>query len=376
MKIFMWLLLLWALVPGAAAQDALPDLPVTPRVDTTEAEVRAVYALWRGYLAGPPDAVHDNPYWSAAEQAQRHAYDLTRKWTYGYEVIGIHGSVNLHQIYDIRPHVLSIDRAGDGYVIRTLYRPADPAFGTFTVQRVYARKERGAWRLFSAAPVMTRHWPRHRVGPVEFIVDPDHLFDRAKAAATAAYVDSLRATFGLHDEPPITFYLAATTEAMARAIGLDYTWDPTDGRAYPRDRLLVRGDASEWNPHEVAHAVFGAYDLAHVILEGLATYLGGSGERTFEQVAADLAQELSADATLPLDDVLRGKTNSVTLFYGTGAVLVDAVLERAGVEGLERFMEQSGTPDGVYEGLRDVLGLPQEAADAFWRTRARSYLVP
>lgn len=347
------------------------DLPVSPRVDTTQAEVAQVYDLWRAYLSAQPDSIRPSPYWSEAEQARYADFDLSRRWTYGYVTNGF----NIHDGLGIRPRVLSIEPAGDGYAVRTLYAPDDLTDfqGLYSIQRVYAQREGGEWRLSNALPVLTRSWERRRVGMIEYVFPPDHPFDESAARRAAAFADSVMGRFGLTLDGPVEYYVAPTATEMARISGLDYSWDPNDGRAYAENRQVFVGTGQEDYLHEIAHALFGPLDTAQVLSEGLATYLGGFGTRSFEEAAADTAARLQSLPDLQLSDVLRGAAPDAETYYVTGAVLVEAALEKGGPDLLRQFLALAQTPDGVYDGLREVLGVPPADAEAYWRQRVFSH---
>lgn len=110
-----WPLLSLGAQPAAEAE----TIPVqfTVRVDTTNADVGAVFRLWRDYLRSRPDSVRANPFWSEAEQRQYVDFDLSRKWVYPEP----------HLLRYFVPRVLSIEPRGDKFEIRTLYLAEGPA---------------------------------------------------------------------------------------------------------------------------------------------------------------------------------------------------------------------------------------------------------
>lgn len=370
----------WAGCALALLLGALPargqglDLPVSPRVDTTRAEIAEVHRLWRAYLSARPDSIRPNPYWSEAEQTRYGDFDLSRRWTYGY----VTGGFRVHDGLRIRPRVLSIEpdpQAGGAYSIRTLYAPDDlDGFqGLFSVQRIYAHPEGGAWRLSNALPVLTRSWARRRAGLIEYVAPPEHVFNEAAVRRAATFADSVASRFGLRADRPVEYYVAPTASEMARILGLDYSWDPNDGRAYPENRQVFVGTGREDYLHEIVHALFGPLDAVPLLSEGLATYLGGFGDQPFAQAAAAAAESLREHPALAFADVLGGQVPSAQLLYVSGAALVEAVLGHGGPDALRRFLAVGTTPEGVYAGLAEVLGVPRAEADAFWRSRLRAH---
>ncbi|MEX2399240.1 MAG: hypothetical protein WD423_00615, partial [Rhodothermales bacterium] len=191
---------------------------MSPRIDTTEVNVGDIYRLWGAYLNARPDSVRANPYWSEIEQDDLGDFDLSRRWLYGYTIPGVG---NLHATFGIRPRLLSIEQKRGAYVIRTLYAPDDlDGFqGLYSIQRVYAKREGGAYRLFNALPEATREWRRRRLGLLEYVFPPEHRFDENRATAAAVFADSIRTVFDLKVEEPIEYYVAPNVSEMARILG-------------------------------------------------------------------------------------------------------------------------------------------------------------
>lgn len=72
MKKFSLSVILLSILISTANSQELIDLPLAPRVDTTNTEVKAVVELWQKHLSNQPDQIYENPYWS--EQQSKH-YD-------------------------------------------------------------------------------------------------------------------------------------------------------------------------------------------------------------------------------------------------------------------------------------------------------------
>ncbi|WP_143815387.1 hypothetical protein [Longibacter salinarum] len=344
-------------------------MPIAPRVDTTDADVKQVYQLWRSYLRSRPDSVYDNPHWSEEEKERYADFDISRRWTYGYEV----GGRSIHETYGLKPRVLSIERQDSLYAIRTLYAPDDLAHAQeiYSLQRVYAGKENGAWKLYNALSVRTKDWNRARAGALRYIYPPGHTLNEKAAERSAAFVDSLEQAYDLPETEPITYYVARSYDEMARISGLDYAWDGNDGRAYLVNRQIFVGTASASYPHELVHMVFADYDLHPLISEGLATYLGGIGDQSFHELVADVDQRVQQN-DLTLERMISGRGVRARTRYVGGAVLVKAA-DEDGNETLTTFLSLANSKSGIFEAMEQVLGVEREEASGFWQQKLREY---
>ncbi|PAU95524.1 hypothetical protein CK503_00215 [Aliifodinibius salipaludis] len=99
------LIIIFCFLNGNAQE--LIDLPIAPRVDTTDVEVKKVYKLWQKHLSNQPNNIYDNPYWSEQQKEKWSDYDISRRWTYGYE---LSNGMNVHSAFGLKPRVLSIEK--------------------------------------------------------------------------------------------------------------------------------------------------------------------------------------------------------------------------------------------------------------------------
>lgn len=122
-------------------------LIVQPGIDTTDSQIKQVVNLWRNYLASNPDSLYDNPYWSNKEKKEYKAFDFLRT---GYEGNAIYKGFS--------PVLSNVAPENDGYYeIKT-------AFISFCykqllcIANVYAKEEKGRYKLFNALTINTKNW--------------------------------------------------------------------------------------------------------------------------------------------------------------------------------------------------------------------------
>lgn len=356
----------------AQAPQELIDLPMAPRVDTSHAEVKQVYQLWRSYLSAQPDSIYDNPYWLEAEKERYTDFDISRRWTYGYTLAS---GRNAHEVFGLSPRVLSIEEDEDGlYAIRTLYAPdTSKPYEIYSLQRVYADQKNGKWKLRNALSILTEDWERIRVGSLRYVYPPGYDFDREKAERSAAFIDSLEQKFDLPETEPITYYIGRDYNEMAKICGLDYGWDGNTGRAYYENRQIFVGTASERYPHEIAHIVVGGeYELHPLISEGLATYLGGFGKRSFQELVGPVADRVGKKG-LTLEDMFGGQGMKPGTYYAGGAVLVKAIHEEGGRKTLTSFLSRAESESAVYEALSELIAIERSEAGQWWKSKLMEY---
>src|SRR5574341_40834 len=183
------LVLLLAPIDGLGqAQQITPSMTV--RVDTTKAEIREVLRLFENYLNSRPDSLYANPFWSEKDKSRRHDFYSARAWIYSSKDI----------LYAFPPRILSVEKEGQYYVIRTLYYQEGlegPYSGSnpWAVQRLYAGKENGEWRLFDPLYIITSQWPRRQIGKINYIYSPNHSFNQELAQKQADFIDSVTQIF-------------------------------------------------------------------------------------------------------------------------------------------------------------------------------------
>lgn len=360
---------------GAAQQRPSTDKPQLHLgwgVDTTQAPVGEIFAVWHAYLADRPDSLHSSTYWLAEEQERFPDFDLTRQWIYRGATWFTWMRVT---VLDIAPAASREDE----YVIRTLFAVVDPqddAIRPFGLARVYAVQENDRWALANALFRRTDGWQVAHVGPITYVYPPSYAFDHGRAEKAAAFVDSLATSFAVPALRNIDYYVARSSGELSWIIGLDYAIPGTTGRTYAANRLVL-STLGEFHAHELVHVVLEpiapAASAPGFLVGGVATWLGGAMGKTFPEVMQEFAVRVASDTALTLDAVIHGRPEATGALRQVGAVLCQLAYERAGTEGVKELLATGRSGDEILATLERVLGVSSTELDRVWRTTVLAY---
>ncbi len=342
MALFIW--------PQAYAQAPTIDLTIHSRVDTTKQEIKEIVTLWVNYLTSKPDSIYDNPYWNEEEKKKYEDFDFTRSSMYQMP--------SAHLLANYKPTILSIEKEGDSYAIRTLFN-ADGMEGMYRkynpwcITRLHAVKENGAWKLKNALPIITKSWDRKTIGKINFIYSHEHQFNEALAQKANRFCDSIVSKFQFPDWKPFDFYITTSGDELGKLLGFDFFFAGyTTGKGLNDKRILLSGLASEWYPHEFIHLIVEDKKRHWIVEEGFATWIGGANQKQFEEMAVTLAENLAENDTVTFDDILSRKWGwQFNAYYATGAIVCQMVYDKGGLNSVKRLLD---TPQGDNE-LKKVL---------------------
>jgi hypothetical protein len=327
--------------------------------------VAEIYRAWSDYLLSDPVRRSPTPHWSAAEQAQWRAYDLTA----GIAYKGFGATV-----LDIRP---AAAESSAEYVVKTLFAgtSSDGAVRPVALTRVYAVRENGTWVFANALPRHTRDWQRVPVGPITYVVEPGLHVDGKRAQQAIAFADSVATAFGVPKLDELTYYIASSPESLHRAMGIDWTFGGQGhGYAMQANRMILSGDAvfREDNRHELVHFLLTpivSEGRTHgLVSEGLATWLGGSVGRYYPALLEEYAAYLRAHPEVTLGSILAGDSPDRG-WNPAGAVLIHMVYERGGTAALEELLRSGRRVEDLQTTVSRLLGSSWEEIAARWRDR-------
>ena len=352
------------LVAGAAGGQVIPGLPpqmlALPRPDSAISKAWVSYLEWK---EGQPDrnAQVASPLWAPAEQVRWPQYDLAGQ------------AVPDHAMRE----VLSLGARGNVYRIVTRFTATDRSSSHACADKsvdvtTYATKVNGQWLLSNAILQNTDTWFHANVGVITFYVDPALKYDVVRARHAAAFVDTVATLLKVPKPRDIVYYVTSTMDVACEIQGVTRSvkLGPVGGFASAQNRMVFSGNPTlgEAYLHELAHVVvaplLGANSTV-LALEGIATWLGGSGTRDFIAVEHDLGDYLRAHPKASLDSIFDANQAEV---IPAGGVLSAMIFERAGSSGLKRFL-QAGSFAEVRTVLASVMGQPWQAIAADWRER-------
>lgn len=366
---------------AAAAQQPLRVVPGWG-VDTTGAgawneasnasDVREIFRRWAEYLRSNPRAQEPSTLWSAAEQREWRAYDLSASIAYQ----GVPATV-----LDIRP---AVPGSTDEYVVKTLFAAvAGPGRDVkpIALTRVYTIRENGQWVFSNALPRLTRDWARQTVGPITYVIEPGYPFDAARAAGAVRFADSVATVFDVPGLRDVTYYVTSSPDQVHRLMGVDWTFGGLGyGYASPWNRQIFTGDPAlgEAYRHELVHVVLGPLfsdgRAPPLVGEGVATWLGGSLGRDFATVMADYAAFLRAHPGITLDSLLSANTDLGT--RPGAAALALLVYERGGIPAVKELIGAGRGEDALRAALTSLLGVDWATVGALWHARVLAFGAP
>lgn len=361
---------------GAPAIVAGYELDTTfammPNADTTS--LKAVWSLWRDYLAARIGG-HERPdLWHEGERAKWPEYDLTAFQAFQSFV---RASVTVLSIRPPHPGTR------DTLLIRTLISrlATDSLRGSEAVRpialtRVYAVRTPAGWRLSNAFDHFTSGWRRVRHGSITFLYSPDSHADPTRGKSAARFVDSLARVFQLPPPRDLLYVVTPTAEEAYRVMGFDYaiTGSVTAGKTFVSNGLLFAGDArlGEAYFHELAHIVFAsiapADSIPFLVNEGLAIWAGGTLGQSYSQVRAAFLQFLQNHPETTLDSVVDGLAKGDV--RPAGALLCEMLFESGGASAIKVFVSELRKTN-FRRAVELASGKPWAEFSTAWLARAR-----
>ena len=337
-------------------------LLVSNRVDTTNANVEQIVALYENYLNGSPDSLYDNPYWNEHEKRDYEEYDFSR--------ISLFTGITAEQLRQIyTPFVLSVEPVGqEEYVIKVLFSNAQthPAYAgsrVWCIHKVLATLERGEWKLKNYINHLTTDWTSRDYGVIRYIYPPTHAFDSNQALKAVEFCQTIIDQYNTTYDDSFNYYLAANVDQMGELENFDYYFAGiTTGKAREGMILASRGD--EFYPHEFVHKLLKDNPKrGYIIEEGLATFLGTREDKEeYNRVMRRLAGDYLVTESYTFEEVYSNRTmwRGYPVAYPAGAAICEVVYGQAGVAGLQRLSEANTTDfTNLMNSVSEITKLPE-----------------
>jgi len=360
-------------VANARAESEL-RAELAPNPDGDRAKIHRV---WTDYLQSKTTSYGCQPsvHWTSSEQG----------------LVSVANGIQLQRCFDLtdasiwpreqRHEVLAIEPVGGSqnteYRIRARFRtdstPNGPRSRT-TIVNVYAIREGGEWKLSSALRRGTVSWRKETVGPFTYYIALGRDFSRARADSAVKFADSLATAFDVPRLKQVNYYVVESGDAMLRLYGVevDTVYGTAGGQSLPG--MIVSGDPvfAENHGHEIAHTVliplYYGKRLHLVASEGVVTWLGGTRSMRYPVVLRALRHFLAENPLATLDSVIAG--NALPMHNHGVALLSAMVHERAGVQGIRRFLDAGVTTDEFKTRVEAILGMTWVEIGSEWKRRA------
>lgn len=349
------------------------QVEIHSRADTTKTEIKQIATLWINYLNSEPDKIYDNPYWNEEEKLKYKDFDLSRSLLYQFP--------SNQLLRHFKPKILSIEKEGDHYSIRTMYsgdgleseyRKSDP----WAIQKIYAVRENNQWRLKNSLPIVIANWNKKTIGKITFIYSSNHSFSPELAEKANEFCNQVKNEFQFPEWEPFDFYITQSGDELGRLLNFDFFFAGyTTGIGMNEKRMLLSGMGSEYYPHEFIHLIVPKFDRHGLIEEGFATWKGGQGGKSFEESAKLLANELFKNDTVTFSDVIYKNWGwQYSAFYTTGAIFCNSAYEKGGVELVNELLKIPNDSEKLIEKLCLIYDIEQKDFDGFWRNETLKFL--
>ena len=356
----------------AKAQTPAPSVSISFGVDTTISEVRDIVRLTRAYLAQPDFTARSRGLWSSSPNDVRYG-DLGMEAYQGgpATIIGVTGTGPGDSVFIVKIIHGSADSTG------THLQP-------LALQRLYAVRAPGSpygWQFSSTLPRLTRGWAHSDFGRITYWYAPGITPSPAKGQQTSRFIDSVAKLFSVKAPSHLDAYLTPTVDDGIRLMGLDFLVENSGpgtgygGRGGGLGDYLILSDPrlGEAYLHEFVHAVLNPTIQSRnsVFNEGVASWLGGSGNLTPRQLYARLQEFQRSHPGVSILDVLQGTagdSEDVRAYHGTAALIADSIYRSSGIAGLKEFAKVTGRPADVIAALPNYVGGLGPDVNQWWRS--------
>lgn len=332
-------------------------------INANDENEKQIIQLWKDYLVEGKFEDKESPFWSFEDSNVPDSY----LWAVGVENIA-----NLD--YQVQCKIIGVFPVkNDYYCLKSAFTHLDNKgeIHLDVIPTVYAKKYNGKFLLVNSATYHKEILEYHKVGNISYFVHPSHKFDLKKAKFMSEFSEKTAAKFS---SKPIecTYFVANTSREIVEIWGYEYMDrmyrpEQTGGVAITNDNILYCGNNSEYYPHELIHLYTHNINnnFPHFwINEGIATYFGGSTEKSFEWHLNELKDFHKENPMFDYADIEKIGTKDIpngkhlTEFrYIIGAIIIRNIYEKYGIVGIKDALKIGDTNNDFFNFTKDKLGI-------------------
>ncbi|GAB1308590.1 hypothetical protein KH5_12730 [Urechidicola sp. KH5] len=340
-------------------------------INADDENEKLIIQLWKDYLLNGEYGDTNSPYWSFENINVPDEY----LWA-----VGINNIQN--RDYQTQCRIIGVFPVkNDYYCLKSAFTHLDNNGEIFldVIPTVYAKKFNGKFLLVNSTTYHKEILEHHKIGNINYYVHPFHKFDIEKAKLMNSDSDRFAKQF---NTSPLEFdyFVSNTSREITEIWGYEYMDrmyrpEQSGGVAIVSNKVILAGNNSEYYPHEVVHlyAFNVAKNIPHFwINEGIATYLAGSTEKSFDWHFKELKEfhktnpnyDYSNINNLTDFDIPNGK-HMTDLRYIVGAIIIREIYKKEGIKGIKDSLTIGNESTDLYSLLYEKLSVTENEFNTF-----------
>ncbi|MCZ2356431.1 MAG: hypothetical protein LC115_07045 [Bacteroidia bacterium] len=251
-----------------------------------------------------------------------------------------------------KPYILSIYLDDTTYHIVTAFMnfnfaPNDTSIvqnsNPFAITEIGVVKKNNEFYLSNLFDERTQKWVKVKMGKIRYIIDPLIAPNETEMLDATKFIDNLSNIFSLESDS-ITYVVCKTPQNLGYLIGFNFFFSGfTTGKTFISARMIVSGKGSFNYPHELTHILIDPIlNSGNFISEGIATYFGGSANKTYKQLLQEFYKNhypISADTF----NTITAYANSPAS-YTLSALIIDIIYNKYGIQGVLKLKKSPDKP--------------------------------
>jgi hypothetical protein len=363
------------LILGCEVQPEPPKsvLTLSPRIDTSDATNQAIVAALTDFLATKNASAAENAHWLPAD---------FESYTYPYlDIVHIEHSDGGDGVYSASLMELLHTANSNQTIVKLAFIGHDPKSHENRLKAIYnllANNANGKIYFSRYLDYATQTWPTHSTADITYKISPGKTFNAAEATRQQYDIERICKFFDC-TPLPITYYSCTNAKEVFEIKGFDYhpmMYISDTGGLADYGNLIFSGSNSEVYTHEVVHIyTLNLFPNLHRFLdEGIATYIGGSGQQSYtwhrDKLQRFLDENSDFDVSGHFDPYERLYFEEETpIPYTIGALIMERTLRMKGNSGLLSLLASENelwatlsiaglTPENINSELRSELNRP------------------
>lgn len=349
---FLVLILAYNFVSAQNQEDNKPKFYLHSIADTAgNPERKEIVDFWINFLYEESDSVR-RTYWKPSEIKRfGDDYALFYNSLFQYPPKAL--------LNYFKPYILSIYLEDNIYHVVTAFWnfnfiPRDTSAkqnsNPFAILEIGIVKENNHLYLLNLFDKRVQNWNRINYGKITYIIEPPLSPDKLEMKQANVFVDSLTNIFS-DDIDSITYVVCKTPQTLGYLLGFNFFFAGfTSGKTFINAKMIISGRGTFNYPHELTHIVLDPLlTPGHFLSEGLATFFGGSKEKTYSQLLEEFKSRYPIITDSTVDKIIV-KPN-LPVAYTFGALVVNAIYKNYGITGLVKL---KASPNKANESLNHI----------------------